>query len=86
MMPLLELAASASRTVPNTASTEAYSQLIIDGLRVLHPTIGRLEHYARDMDTPPRPHMVASAKVCLSTLHTDNLIYRRSYWHPGFRE
>lgn len=66
MMPLLELAASASRTVPNTASTEAYSQLIIDGLRVLHPTIGRLEHYARDMHTPPRPHMVALAKVCLS--------------------
>jgi hypothetical protein len=62
MMPLSELAAICSRTVPNTASPEAYSQLIIDGLRVLHPTI----HYVRDMQTPPRPDMVALAKVSLS--------------------
>jgi hypothetical protein len=79
MMPLLELAASASRTVPNTASTEAYSQLIIDGLRVLHPTIGRLEHYARDMHTPPATAYGGISEGLLIGVHTDNLIYRRTY-------
>lgn len=51
--------------VPNTAST-GLGNPIIDGLRVLHPTIGGLQHYARDLQTAPRPHMVASAKVSVS--------------------
>ena len=37
-----------TRTVPNAASTEVYRQLIRDdGVRVLSPTVGRLERYAQ---------------------------------------
>ena len=46
--PVPELAVVFTRTVPNAASTEVYRQLIRDdGVRVLSPTVGRLERYAQ---------------------------------------
>lgn len=48
-----ELAVVFTRTVPNAASTEVYRQLITDdGLRVLGPTVGRLERYAQAYGLP----------------------------------
>ena len=51
--PLPELAVVFTRTVPNAASTEVYRQLIrVDGVRVLAPTVGRLERYAQAYGLP----------------------------------
>ena len=48
-----ELAVVFTRTVPNAASTEVYRQLIRDdGVRVLAPTVGRLERYAQAYGLP----------------------------------
>lgn len=48
-----ELAVVFTRTVPNAASTEVYRQLIRDdGVRVLTPTVGRLERYAQAYGLP----------------------------------
>lgn len=48
-----ELAVVFTRTVPNAASTEVYRQLIRDdGIRVLAPTVGRLERYAQAYGLP----------------------------------
>ena len=51
--PPPELAVVFTRTVPNAASTEVYRQLIrVDGVRVLAPTVGRLERYAQAYGLP----------------------------------
>jgi chromosome partitioning protein len=51
--PPPELAVVFTRTVPNAASTEVYRQLIRDdGVRVLAPTVGRLERYAQAYGLP----------------------------------
>lgn len=51
--PPPELAVVFTRTVPNAASTDVYRQMIIDdGLRVLGPTVGRLERYAQAYGLP----------------------------------
>ena len=48
-----ELAVVLTRTVPNAASTDVYRQLIRDdGVRVLGPTIGRLERFAQAYGLP----------------------------------
>lgn len=48
-----ELTVVFTRTVPNAASTEVYRQLIRDeGVRVLAPTVGRLERYAQAYGLP----------------------------------
>jgi chromosome partitioning protein len=52
-VPPPELAVVFTRTVPNAASTEVYRQLIRDdGVRVLTPTVGRLERYAQAYGLP----------------------------------
>jgi chromosome partitioning protein len=51
--PPPELAVVFTRTVPNAASTDVYRQLITgDGMRVLGPTVGRLERYAQAYGLP----------------------------------
>jgi len=51
--PPPELAVVFTRTVPNAASTEVYRQVIRDdGVRVLAPTVGRLERYAQAYGLP----------------------------------
>lgn len=48
-----QLAVVLTRTVPNAASTEVYRQMLTDdGVRVLGPTIGRLERYAQAFGLP----------------------------------
>lgn len=48
-----QLAVVLTRTVPNAASTEVYRQLLIDdGVRVLGPTVGRLERFAQAFGLP----------------------------------
>lgn len=48
-----QLAVVLTRTVSNAASTEVYRQMIIaDGVRVLGPTVGRLERYAQAFGLP----------------------------------
>lgn len=48
-----QLAVVLTRTVPNAASTEVYRQMISgDGVRVLGPTVGRLERYAQAFGLP----------------------------------
>ncbi|MDX1887886.1 ParA family protein, partial [Mycolicibacterium sp. 120270] len=43
-----QLAVVLTRTVPNAASTDVYRQMLAgDGVRVLGPTVGRLERYAQ---------------------------------------
>ena len=51
--PPPELAVVFTRTIPNAASTEVYRQLVRDdGVRVLAPTVGRLERYAQAYGLP----------------------------------
>jgi chromosome partitioning protein len=48
-----QLAVVLTRTVSNAASTDVYRQLLIDdGVRVLGPTVGRLERYAQAFGLP----------------------------------
>ncbi|MCB0930401.1 MAG: ParA family protein [Mycobacterium sp.] len=48
-----ELAVVLTRTVPNAASTGVYRQMLTDdGVRVLGPTVGRLERYAQAFGLP----------------------------------
>lgn len=48
-----QLAVVLTRTVSNAASTEVYRQMInADGVRVLGPTVGRLERYAQAFGLP----------------------------------
>lgn len=48
-----ELAVVLTRTVANAASTEVYRQLLTDdGVRVLGPTVGRLERFAQAFGLP----------------------------------
>ena len=48
-----QLAVVLTRTVPNAASTEVYRQMLTDdGIRVLGPTVGRLERYAQAFGLP----------------------------------
>ena len=48
-----QLAVVLTRTVPNAASTEVYRQMLTDdGVRVLGPTVGRLERYAQAFGLP----------------------------------
>lgn len=48
-----QLAVVLTRTVPNAASTDVYRQMITDdGVRVLGPTVGRLERYAQAFGLP----------------------------------
>ena len=42
-----------TRTVPNAASTDVYRQMLTDeSVRVLGPTVGRLERYAQAFGLP----------------------------------
>ncbi|MCV7316195.1 hypothetical protein H7J77_11670 [Mycolicibacillus parakoreensis] len=48
-----QLAVVLTRTVANAASTEVYRQLLTDeGVRVLGPTVARLERYAQAFGLP----------------------------------
>lgn len=48
-----QLAVVLTRTVPNAASTAVYRELLTaDGVRVLNPTVGRLERYAQAFGLP----------------------------------
>ncbi len=48
-----QLAVVLTRTVPNAASTEVYRQMLTDdGVRVLGPTVGRLERFAQAYGLP----------------------------------
>lgn len=48
-----QLAVVLTRTVSNAASTDVYRQMLIDdGVRVLRPTVGRLERYAQAFGLP----------------------------------
>lgn len=48
-----QLAVVLTRTVPNAASTEVYRQMLTDdGVRVLGPTVGRLERFAQAFGLP----------------------------------
>ncbi len=48
-----QLAVALTRTVANAASTEVYRELLTaDGVRVLNPTVGRLERYAQAFGLP----------------------------------
>lgn len=48
-----QLAVVLTRTVPNAASTDVYRQLLTDeGVRVLGPTVGRLERFAQAFGLP----------------------------------
>ncbi len=48
-----QLAVVLTRTVPNAASTDVYRQMLgDDGVRVLGPTVGRLERYAQAFGLP----------------------------------
>lgn len=48
-----QLAVVLTRTVPNAASTDVYRQMLgSDGVRVLGPTVGRLERYAQAFGLP----------------------------------
>ena len=48
-----QLAVVLTRTVPNAASTEVYREMLTaDGVRVLNPTVGRLERYAQAFGLP----------------------------------
>lgn len=48
-----QLAVVLTRTVPNAASTDVYRQMLVgDGVRVLGPTVGRLERYAQAFGLP----------------------------------
>lgn len=48
-----QLAVVLTRTVPNAASTDVYRQILGgDGVRVLGPTVGRLERYAQAFGLP----------------------------------
>lgn len=48
-----QLAVVLTRAVPNAASSEVYRQMLTDdGIRVLGPTVGRLERYAQAFGLP----------------------------------
>lgn len=48
-----QLAVVLTRTVSNAASTDVYRQMLTDdGVRVLRPTVGRLERYAQAFGLP----------------------------------
>lgn len=49
-----QLAVVLTRTVPNAASTDVYRQMLTDndGVRVLGPTVGRLERFAQAFGLP----------------------------------
>lgn len=48
-----QLAVVLTRTVSNAASTDVYRQMLTDdGVRVLQPTVGRLERYAQAFGLP----------------------------------
>lgn len=48
-----QLAVVLTRTVSNAASTDVYRQILTDdGVRVLRPTVGRLERYAQAFGLP----------------------------------
>lgn len=48
-----QLAVVLTRTVSNAASTDVYRQMLTDdGIRVLRPTVGRLERYAQAFGLP----------------------------------
>ena len=48
-----QLAVVLTRTVSNAASTDVYRQMLTDdGVRVLKPTVGRLERYAQALGLP----------------------------------
>lgn len=48
-----QLAVALTRTVPNAASTDVYRQMLgSDDVRVLGPTVGRLERYAQAFGLP----------------------------------
>lgn len=48
-----QLAVVLTRTVSNAASTDVYRQMLTgDGVRVLGPTVGRLERYAQAFGLP----------------------------------
>jgi len=48
-----QLAVVLTRTVPRAASTDVYRQMLTDdGVRVLGPTVGRLERYAQAFGLP----------------------------------
>ena len=48
-----QLAVALTRTVSNAASTDVYRQMLTDdGVRVLQPTVGRLERYAQAFGLP----------------------------------
>lgn len=51
--PPPQLAVVLTRTVSNAASTDVYRQMLSDdGVRVLRPTVGRLERYAQAFGLP----------------------------------
>ena len=62
-----QLAVVLTRTVPNAASTDVYRQMLTaDGVRVLGPTVGRLERYAQAFGLP----ITSAALVLPSAMST----------------